>query len=830
MDDQSITIATAPNRMSKTWKNVETTWEKFLERAGHVSTTGETMAEYRAMPKAERDSRKDIGGFVGGFVRDGRRKKGNVRYRDLLTLDLDMSPTYEVLEGILKGLGCRCIAYPTHSSSEAKPRYRVIILLSRHVTSEEYEPLARRVALKIGIDYMDSTTYEPERLMYWPSVPSDADTRVIHLESEGTALDADAILGEYEDWRDASSWPVGQTETVAHTRALKKLGDPCEKPGVIGCFCRAYGVKEAIERFIPEIYTPVIGNEDRYTYAKGSTTGGAIVYEDKYLYSHHDTDPAGGGYEVNAFDLVRIHKFGALDEGIDEKTPMAKRPSFSKMVDMAWRDGAVRSLALEGDAALMTDDLLAQGWDSKDINKLDKSWMANLDINKNSPDPKGLYRSTMHNFVQILRHDARVTGMVGHDIFSDRLTIRRRLPWGDEDKIGSVWTDADDSRLRIWFDETYHIHSKDAIGDGIAEMAETFRFHPVRDYLDALEWDGIPRAERILIEFLGAEDSPYTEEMTLIWEKEAVARVLHPGCKADMILVLVGPQGIGKSTILAKLGGKWFNDTLNSVHGKDAMVQLQGSWIVEMGEAQAVSKAENDELKAYITRQVDRFRAPYGRRVHEYPRQCVFAATTNDDIFLKDRTGGRRFGIIRCRGIADEEKRKKMLAKLTPEYIAQVWAEAKERYLVNPSLLLSDGVLDEARRLQEESTEGAEKMGLIQNFLNLPRPKDWKNMTLRDRRDFSRQEGRYDAESGIRVDESECEMPRQVCAMEILCELFEMDKKNIRNLDIREINTIMQHMPGWKKHDSKTRMLRFPLYGRQRAYDRESIPVKQKKG
>jgi len=825
MSDLQIQIAKAASRRSPTWKNFGMSWRDFVTRLRQVTRTGESMAEYKKMQKAMRDARKDIGGFVGGYLEGGKRRKGAVKFRDLLTLDLDYAPSLTELKTKLAALGFALVAYPTHSSTHEHPRYRVVAPFSRHVKSEEYEPIARKIAEHIGIDYMDATTYEPERLMYWPSVPQDADGAV--YVQEGEAINADAVLAEYEDWHDASAWPTGKRETVTHERTLKKLGDPREKPGAIGAFCRAYTVREAMEKFIPGVYTPVLGDENRFTYAKGSTTGGAILYDgDLFLCSHHDTDPAGGGHEVNAFDLVRLHKFGELDSE-DELTPINKRPSYQKMVSLTWADEKVRKEADAANLALMKDDLLAQGWDADEVNKLDTTWRTQLETNSKT----GAYLPSMRNVLLILEKDATVAGMVGRDEFADRLTVRHALPWDVEAK-GRAWSDADDAQLRIWFDRNYGINRvKQFIDDGMLAMAEKFKFHPVRNYLNSIEWDGLPRVETFLVEFLGAEDTPLTRESMKVWVKGAVARIFVPGIKFDLTLSLTGPQGIGKTMILERLGGDWFNATVTTVKNKDALVQLLGSWIIELGEGQAVTKSDNDELKAYLTRTVDKFRPPYGKRVVEYQRQCVFAITENDDIFLKDRTGGRRFLIVRCKGIQDMEERRKKLAELTPEFIAQLWAEAKVMWETDRSLLLPEYVQEDAKRIQEESTEGKEKAAIVQNFLDTPRPPQWEDMPLSERISFVK--GRWkeeDRAAGIIDDTSNYVLPQKTCAMEILCELFGMDFGRVRNIDTREINTIMQHMPGWKLHNSKSGMLRFKLYGPQRAYIRESTIDEQLNG
>ncbi|MBR1695812.1 MAG: hypothetical protein IJ709_10515, partial [Selenomonas sp.] len=273
----------------------------------------------------------------------------------------------------------------------------------------------------------------------------------------------------------------------------------------------------------------------------------------------------------------------------------------------------------------------------------------------------------------------------------------------------------------------------------------------------------------------------------------------------DFCLVLVGPQGIGKSTVLSRLGGQWFNDTIDSIKGKDAMEQLLGSWIIEMGEMQAATRAENDALKAYISRQNDKFRPAYGRRTEEHPRQCVFAATTNERIFLKDRTGGRRFWPVTCEGGAPD-----VFLEFTKEEAAQVWAEVVELYEKDKSLMLSREALAKAKELQEQHTEGAEKLGLIQNYLDTLLPEDWDDWTLDERRLYlnGNMEG---APKGVQV-------RKRVCAMEIWCECLENSAKNLKNIDARELNTIMQRMLGWHIYEQARGYQRFKLYGIQRAY------------
>ena len=781
--DVSLVIYTASHRYAKYWKREETTWSALLERLSQTARTGETCAEYRAMGKADRDRRKDIGGFVGGVLRDGRRKKGYTLSRQIVTLDADNADR-DFLNVVREALSGRAWAvYSTHSHRPEAPRLRVLIPLAEPAGPEAYQAIARRLAADIGIEAMDDTTYEPERLMYWPSTPRDGE--YVFQYQDAPFLPPGDVLARYDNWHDVSEWPTSRREADIIRHAAKKQGDPFEKEGIIGAFCRAHPVEEAIETFLPGVYAPC--GKDRYTYTAGSTAGGLVIYDGRFAYSHHSTDPAGGKL-CNAFDLVRIHKFGALDEDTDPRTPVNKRPSYIKMADFARSDKATDS---ELKRALAED--LQAAWAEQGVDHADKDWMDALVM-----DRKGNVLPSAQNFICILSHDPLLAGRFGRDDFSHRFMVRGKLPWREpgEDRI---WRDADDACLRNFFSKCYGLSSRQVIDDALTEVMADNAFHPVRDYLRGLTWDGTPRAETVYIDWLGAEDSDYVRAVTLTHLKAAVARVMLPGVKFDQCLVLSGPQGIGKSTVLRCLGKSWFNDGLVTFQGKDPMEQLQGAWINELSEMQATSKAENDQIKAFLSRNSDRFRAPYGRRTEEFPRQCVFTATTNDTVFLKDRTGGRRFWPIFCHGGG-----KKQLAELTEDYVDQVWAEVAARWKEDKSLMLPPDAANAARELQEAHTEGSEKAGLIADYLDKKLPDNWNAMDLYERKDYL---DNYNGSGTV---------PRQkVCTLEIWCEVFGGTKQNFTNAAARELNAIMQTMPGWHVGFRS----RFGnLYGVQRAF------------
>lgn len=810
-------IAVAARKTQKVWKNIEMSWQEFIDKAENPIRTNETMAEYRAMSKEEKGAKKDVGGFVGGYLRDGIRKRGQLKSRQLLCLDADnIRGGVDFPAKVMEALADKYyLYYTTHSHTKEKPRFRLIIPMSRAVTADEYEPIARLVARDIGIDMFDPTTYQDIRLMYWPSCSSDGEYLTAHYGLE--LLDPDNVKACNPNWADATTWPIGPSEAAAHKKAVTKLGDPREKPGLIGLFCQAYTISEAIDTFLPGVYERVDNTENRYTYTKGSTTGGALSYDDDlHMYSHHGTDPISG-LDVNAFDLVRLHLYGALDEDANPDTPVSKLPSFTAMSALCRKDDRVKELQNKDIAEALSDDLLAADeaaeQDAEAVKAEAREWLKKLERTKS-----GKIIASAYNFLLILRNDPRLKGMAGNDRFAGRIAVLRDLPWRKHftDRIDS-WQDSDDAELRNFLSLKYEgLTGKMLLDDALTTVFAENAFHPVTDWLEGLEWDGVPRVRRIFIDYLGAEDNEYTQEITEKFFKAGIARVFRPGAKFDFCLVISGAQGIGKSTVLRRMGQKWFTDAVVSIKGKEAMDLLQGNWVIELSEMQAATRAENEELKAFISRQNDKYRPPYGRRVEDHLRQCIFAATTNDRIFLKDRTGGRRFWIIMCDG-----QPQKPLQEFTKEVAAQCWAELMEIWKKDKDLLPSKAALDAARELQEAHTEGSEKFGLIQAYLDTKLPERWKDMTLEERRDWLSGETSIEGEGVVERD--------RVCTMEVWCECFGYNPEKIRNLEAREINTILQQMPGWTMHKSSDGKLRFSLYGKQRAYRRMSSMQEQLK-
>ncbi len=797
--DRRITITTGTNRWAKVWNAQQMLWSELCERLRTPARGAETLSQYLAMPKSQQDELKDVGGFVGGAFAGTRRKADQVAGRDLITLDLDNIPaeqTQTVLQRIA-ALGCGYCVYSTRKHSAAKPRIRVICPLDRTCTADEYEPIARKLAELIGMELCDPTTFQASRLMYFPSCCSDSE--YVFGYEDKPMLSADGVLAMYGDWHDVSQWAEVPNAPQMRKRLAAKQGDPTEKKGIVGAFCRAYDVPAAIAAFLPEIYTEAAGG-DRYTYAAGSTTGGAVLYDDgKFLYSNHATDPAGGRL-CNAFDLVRLHKYAALDEEAKDGTPTNKLPSYHKMCELAAADSSVTALLHQEryERAAAEFARAPQSVPAAD----DLRWLEKLEVHHETGKPL----KTVDNVLLILEHDPHLKGRMSFDEFSNRALLHCPVPW-DAAQERRDWKDSDDAGLRHYLEHTYGITGRDRITDAHALCCQRHRFNAVRQYLENLPpWDGTARLDKLFIDYLGAEDSVYVRAVTRKGFVAAVARAMMPGVKYDTMPILAGPQGLGKSTLLRMMGRSWFNDSMNSFDGKEACEMIQGSWIIEIGELNSMSRSDENQVKQFLSKTEDIYREPYGRRTGRYPRRCVMFGTTNEGEFLRDPTGGRRFWPVDC---SAQTPTRSVFTELEAE-VPQLWAEALTLWRVGEKLYLDGEAAEAAKRQQEAHKETSSKEGVIREFVSRKVPADWSKRSLSQRRNFWADEFKRSEDGLMERD--------RVCALEIWCECLGGDIKYMKKSDAKEINGILAGLEGWKKSDKTMRC--GAEYGIQRCYIR----------
>ena len=783
-NDKALDVALGVSRKTKKWKNKPLKWSELLDRLAKTTRTAETVAEYKAMTRDQQSSIKDVGGFVGGYCNNGSRS--DIRFRSVLCLDADFAdaelwPDWELLYGNAAAV------YSTHKHTSNKPRLRLVVPLSRDVSPDEYQAIGRRVADTLGIDKFDDTSYQPQRMMYWPSTSQDGEYVFEHLDAP--FLDPDAVLATYHNWADVSSWPMSSRVAEVVKRTTAKQKDPLEKGGLVGAFCRAYTIQEAIEAYVPS-YQPC-DEPGRYTYTEGSTAAGVIIYDDKFSYSHHATDPASGQL-CNAWDLVRLHQFGALDTDIDPEKPVTSRPSYKAMSQLASEDSLCKVQIVNDRMA----EAVADFEELPDTAEASDDWKQKLKTTE-----KGTLAQTIDNVVLILKHDPKLAGCLAFNEMEHNIVTRRSTPWRSV-KDESQWIDADDAALRYYLERVYGLTGKDRIFDAVNVVAQQFSFHPVRDYLKGCTWDGVQRVDTLLIDYLGAEDNAYTRAVTRKTLAAAVARIYRPGCKFDYMLTLRGRQGIGKSAFIGKLGGQWFSDTFTTMQGKDAYEQVQGVWLVEVGELAGMRKAEAETIKLYISKQVDRFRPAYGRRLQEFPRQCVFIGTTNETQFLRDTTGNRRFWVVDT----PNEPARDMWVELTAETVRQIWAEAVEIYKAGEPLYLPKELERMAREVQESYAEENPRAGIVADYLDRLLPDGWADMDIYSRRQWL---------------DSEAEGTQQrqtVCTLEIWAEALGGNPEKLDRYAGKEIRDIMEGLTGWRSKGRQQKTIK--PYGRQRFYER----------
>ena len=786
-----IKIARGKNRFEKFWKNSEIEWLDLVDELSQTTRTRETFGEFMNMKKSEQDNIKDVGGFVCGYLENGKRGTNSVKSRSVVTLDGDFAPTnfLDIVE--LNYDGIEYCIYSTHKHTPEKPRLRVLFPLNREVNPEEYEAIARKIAHDIGIDYFDDTTYQASRLMYYPSTAKDG--KYIFYHGKGEILNADDILKTYTNWHDVSTWYTSSRVDKVIQKSKKKQENPREKGGIIGAFCRCYDVPSVIDNFLSDIYEPCANG--RYTYKAGSTSAGVVIYENgDFAYSNHATDVASGQL-CNAFDLVRLHKFHHLDEDAQPNTPVSKMPSYSKMCEFAQNDVNVKKLILQEKSREVEQDFKGISIDNKPLED-DFSILEHLKTNK-----KGEYENTIDNVKLILQGDKNYRGRVALDEFSGRIKIDK----------STNWTDTHDSFLRGYLEKKYSITKRTAIDDALVIVANENSYHPVQDYFNSLKWDGNPRIDNFFIDFLGCKDNAYTKAVTRTMFLSLVARIFQNGCKVDTMIVLVGEQGIGKSTILRKLmpNDNWFSDSLQNLSSKDAYEQLIEKALVEIGELSAMKKSDVENTKLFISKQSDNYRKAYGHHAENVKRQCIFVGTTNTQAFLKDSTGNRRFYPLDCR---KAHIKKSVWKDLTQDYRNQLWAEAVESFKNGEKWYIEDkSILDKATEIQNAHFDESPLQADIENYLNTLLPEDWDKYDLNQRRTFLHG-GDFQA-----VSKAVGTIKRDtVCIKEIWCECFnhELTEKIQRN-DQLEISSVLTRL-GWiRKYPKKLH-----LYGNQKIFEK----------
>ena len=782
---RELTIAIGQRANSKRWTNKRISWEQLCEKLSHTIYTSETVEDYKHFVKEAKQEAKDHGGFVGGKLKDSQRLKANIEYRSMVTLDLDdAEPNFlKWYEDNFEYASC---LYSTHGHRDDSPRFRIIIPLARDVDGDEYVAISRLLADEIGIEQVDPVSFTTNQLMYWPSTPSDGN--YIYRKISKTTLNPDDFLSNHPNWNDLTILPKKAKETHVNSGSVgRKQANPLKKDGIVGAFCRAYSISEAIDTFLSDIYEDV--GDNRYHYVPASSVAGAINYDDKFFYSHHANDPAVG-QTLNSFNLVRIHLFG------DDKS------SFKKMMEFARNDEKVKTL--------ISDERIKEA--KKDFDDdVDLSWMKELTKNDD-----GVITNDVNNLVIILQNDINLRN-IAYNTLANTAEVRGEVPWLRATST-KYWRDSDDSQLKIYIAKHYCDFSDRNFENAFKKVTEDRAFNPVKDYLDNLpKWDGVKRVENLFIKYLDADDNNYTKEVTRKWFSAAVARIYDPGCKFDNIIVLDGKQGVGKSTIIKSLvNPDFFSDSLQLSDMEDtkkAGEKVQGFWIIEIQELAGMKKADIEKVKAFISTTEDKYRASYGKHVERHPRSCIIFATVNGEQgYLRDLTGNRRFWVIKINS-------KNVIPNFNfdKNFKDQLWAEAKYYYERGEQLFLSGEYLDIAAEYQNNAMEKDDRVGIVEKYLEEVLPDNWDECDIADRRYYFNKE--FDSYYVPKITFGPAIYQREeVSPMEIYCECFNKDKGNFEGKEGRAIAAILMQIPGWEKTDKRKTM---GPYGKQTVYTRK---------
>ena len=775
---RNLPIAYGNSCFAKTWTNKSTTFNELCIRFEQTIRTTESAEEYPALPKAERDRIKDKGGFVGGQLRDNRRKRENVVCRSMLTLDCDHAGVGFIDRFTKDCLLAACL-YTTHGHTPKASRVRIIVPLTRDVTPDEFTAISRYFADEWGIDQFDECSYRPHQLMYWPTTPANGE--YIFKRINGAWLDPDAYLARHPNWKDCSLLPTSSRESTVRASTKKLQEDPLSKEGIIGAFCRTYSVEVAIEAFLSDVYEPSLV-DGRYDYIPADSSAGVVIYDNKFAYSHHATDPACGKL-LNAFDLVRVHKFGDEDE----------KKSLHAMMDFASKDDNVKML--------MTQERIACA--SQEFDELE-DWTKQLKYGKRSNELENI----VWNLNLILQKDPDFAGFAYNEL-ANRIQVTGELPW-ERPEGNLFWRDADTAQLKSLIDARYLPFSSRNHDVAFMKTADDRHFHPIRDYLDALPlWDGEMRVEDLFITYLKADDTTYVRAVTRKTFAAAVARIYRPGVKFDCVPVLDGEQGIGKSSIVKDLvTSEYYSESLSltDMDDKSGAEKLQGFWVVEIGELAGMKKADIEKVKAFLSTADDKYRPSYGKTVESHPRQCVIIATVNGERgYLRDITGNRRFWVIKL-----HQQRQKQKWHFDQSFRDQFWAEAKAIYESGETLYLEGDLLDAAEEAQRGAMEVDERIGMVEEYLNTLLPENWDTMDL-----YARREYLSDTNSPLVMKGSV--KRNSVSNAEIWCECFNRSFQDLKPSDSYAIAALMTQVSDWER--TKT-TLRQPIYGKQRLYMR----------
>lgn len=738
-----LAISTAPHTDSKRWTEGAITWNELADRLSEPS------------------DHKDCGGYVLGRLRGAVRRKTSIVDRNTVTLDADSDPNLQAILDALDTLGYAAIVHSTYGSAPDGLRLRILIPLSRPVAPDEYHAIASGMLDLLGPEAFDPTCVQPERFMYWSSA-QDPSWFVFH-RLDGDPVDVEEALRDWDP--DLSNLPA--------PTARKR--DPLELGGVMGAFNRAFDFDAAITEFdLP--YTRI--SNGRWQLLGARAIAGLNQIADGFVFSHHVTDPAHGR-TCSAFDLVRIHRYGHLDEGAPADTPINRLPSHVAMEEEMRQHPRIMGEVLGDDFSDLEEGV---------------GWHADLEY-----DRQMRLKPTVKNW-DVLRDNDPALKCIFYNEMTLSVETSGDLPWRKLEPGRETFTSVDTAELAQHIERAYRMAapSRSRVDEAVQTAAHRRRRNPVAEWLSGLVWDGVERVETCLP---GVRVTDHTRTVARKCLVAAVARILDPGCKWDHTLILFGDEGLGKTYWIQSMS-RGYSASLGRIGDKDTLIAMQRSWIMVSDEGHSLAKSDVDAQKEFLTRTEDVFRMPYDREAVPHPRHCVIWGSTNDKIFLRRMEGNRRFLIVHCEKKVDFDL-------LTDEYINQVWAEALHYYRQGEKLFLSDAQSATARAARDEFTEEDTMSGIIQNYLDTPVPMDWDDKSPEARAMWLDDEANNFEKGEV--------LQNRVCSIQLWVEALHRRKGDHRRVDLLEISKVMHEMPGWRALPGRHRMKH---YGPQMVFER----------
>lgn len=762
-------IMTAPKRNSLHWEQGTITWDEILawmEVPANKKESGSyILGKLRPSTVTHRGSETPC--------RNLHRLKAAVDLRGALTLDVD-HPGEDFAEKVELLLSYAAVLHTTYSSTPEEPRYRLIIPLDRTVAPDEYHTAASAVIQLLGEENFDPGSVQPERYMFSPSESKPG--YFSHTVLDGPPASVAKLLKSFK--RDLSTLPA--------PKLSRNKRDPFAIEGTIGAFNRSYEDWQSLIDTYDLPYTAL--GDDRWQLQGASAAAGMgpVQGQPGLVFSHHANDPAYG-VACSAFDLARLHLFGDLDEDVKPDTPINKRPSNRAMLEKATEDVRVVQELVGQDFAEEMDGVAEAVTTG--------SWWLGFKLDPRTGQPE----DDIRNWDLITQNDPAFQAL-----FYNELTlateITTALPWRPLAPGRESFDGKDRAALALYIERKYKIRpSRAYLDDLIAEQITGRRVNPIRDYLQGLVWDGTPRVEECLP---GVETTDFTRMVARKALTAAVARMLNPGCKWDHMVVVYGPEGLGKSSWIEKMF-RGFDAELGRIGDKETLLTMQRSWVMIADEGNNMKKADFDAQKAFITRTSDVFRMPYDREAQVHQRHCVIWGTTNDEVFLRRQEGNRRFLIVRSESEVDFDA-------LTDQYVDQVWAEAVHLYRSGEKLWLDSDDSEMAAAEREEFTEEDALTGQIQSYLDTLVPDDWDTTSPEGRQLWLQQA----ADNFVKGTQPITE----VCSLQVWVEAMGRRKGDHRRIDLLDITNALKNIKGWKLQPGNVRTA---AYGPQKVFIRD---------